>query len=168
MYGVSSMGRVMSLNRTIRHTDGKVTTIKKRILKQNLNYKGYLVVFLSRSSKKKTVSVHRIIALAFLTTVEGKPQINHIDGNKKNNRVENLEWCNNSENQLHAYKHGLNRSRIIRGEQSASSKLKEYQILEIRKEYRCRGVSYQKLGEKYQVSLTTIGEIIRRVTWKHI
>lgn len=67
--------------------------------------KGYLRVEL----EGKGFCVHRLVALAFLPQIKGKTQVNHIDGRKDNNKVDNLEWCNNSENQKHAYKIGLHR-----------------------------------------------------------
>ena len=90
-YQVSNLGRVKS-----RH----------KILKPN-NVKGYLYVYPSKNSKKEALKVHRLVAEAFIDNPENKPEVNHIDGNKENNRVENLEWCTKSENMQHAIKTGL-------------------------------------------------------------
>ena len=88
--------------------DGTVISYKKKQpikLNPYPNTKGYLMVDLS--TKKRAVKLHRLVAIAFLDNPENKPQVNHIDGNKKNNNASNLEWVTNSENQKHAYKHGL-------------------------------------------------------------
>ena len=106
-YKVSNIGRVKSVERKIWNGKGYKTEFS-RILKQALNYKGYPIVYLSKESKQKTVSVHRLVALAFISNPQNKPQVNHIDGNKKNNNVSNLEWCSNQENQLHAVINKLN------------------------------------------------------------
>jgi len=74
--------------------------------------KGYLNSYIYIDSVKKTFKTHRIVAECFIENTQNKPQINHIDGNKKNNHVSNLEWVNNSENIKHAYKIGLNVKRF--------------------------------------------------------
>jgi len=87
---------------------GNVLGIKSNVtLKPSLNHKGYEQVVLSKQGKQKTVRVHRLVAQAFIPNLENKPQVNHIDCNKQNNCVTNLEWVTNSENQLHAWSNGL-------------------------------------------------------------
>lgn len=74
-----------------------------RILKPYELKKGYLRVDLyNENSERKHFKVHRLVALAFIPNPDNKPQINHIDGNPKNNQVSNLEWCTNDENHAHA------------------------------------------------------------------
>lgn len=78
----------------------------------SIDAKGYPTFgYRLENGKCRVLKVHRVVAEAFIPNPENKPQINHIDGNKQNNTVENLEWCTNSENQLHAYKLGLNTGR---------------------------------------------------------
>ena len=77
------------------------------VLKQHLNNKGYPMVNLWKNNKGYWRTVHRIVALAFIPNPNNKPQVNHIDGNKQNNNVDNLEWCTGSENQFH-------RSRVLK------------------------------------------------------
>lgn len=85
---------------------------KIRLLKQQYHRKGYKVVTLSKKNIKKTVKIHRLVAEAYLQNNLNKEQVNHIDGNKENNHVNNLEWVTQSENQLHAHKSGLMNSKI--------------------------------------------------------
>lgn len=82
----------------------------KVCLKLKLNNNGYYTVRLSLSGKEKNIPLHRLIALHFIPNPENKPQINHIDGNKLNNKLENLEWCTNQENSRHARRLGLDKS----------------------------------------------------------
>lgn len=81
---------------------GKVRNIKSgRILKPSLNNNGYLVHRLSEHNKQKQIYLHRIIAISFIDNSEGKPCVNHIDENKANNDLSNLEWCTIRENNIH-------------------------------------------------------------------
>lgn len=93
------------------HSEGKVWSNKNnKFLKPALDERGYYRVGLSFNGKSKTYKLHRLIAEMFIPKIEGKNQVNHINGIKTDNRIENLEWCNNAENQKHAWDNGLNRS----------------------------------------------------------
>ena len=88
--------------------DGKIKGLKSgKELKYSYTYNGYRKVKLYCDSQGKTFMVHRLVASAFIPNVQNKPQVNHIDGNKENNAVENLEWVTQSENLSHAVKTGL-------------------------------------------------------------
>lgn len=80
----------------------------KHIIKQMINSKGYSQVSLYLK-KKKTIRVHRLVASAFLENKNNYGDINHIDGNKLNNNVDNLEWCTRKENIIHSWKKGLSK-----------------------------------------------------------
>lgn len=87
---------------------GQVYSLKtERFLKPHQNNYGYLLVILSHHGKTKGFSVHRLVAQAFIPNPESLPEINHKDGNKQNNNVDNLEWVTGKQNRLHAYLTGL-------------------------------------------------------------
>lgn len=124
LYQVSNYGRVKSLEK-VSHVNGRIYPIK--ILKCHINTKKYLDVDLCKNGKSNRRSIHRLVAETFIPNYEDKPQINHIDCNKWNNKINNLEWCTNSENQQHAFKNNLN-SRKRYGESPRSRIVNQYDL----------------------------------------
>lgn len=99
-YMVSTLGNVKSLNQKVRTKGGSMRTVFGKTLKPLDRGHGYLSVCI----QKKHYAIHRLVAQAFIPNPENKPMINHKNGIRTDNRVENLEWCTNSENQTHAVK----------------------------------------------------------------
>lgn len=109
---MSNLGNVKSLEYVDTINDYKKNRIYKRkkkecILKPFSSKIGYLEVTLVKNKKRKSVKIHRIVAMTFLEKVKEKNYVNHIDGNKQNNNVENLEWCTQEQNVQHAIKNKL-------------------------------------------------------------
>lgn len=107
LYQVSNLGRVKSLPRMkINKLIGK-HFVKEKIMKLHLSSSGYLSVGLTKNGKQVGYRVHRLVAQAFIPNLNNKEEVNHINGVKVDNRVENLEWCTSSENTIHAMRTGL-------------------------------------------------------------
>jgi hypothetical protein len=102
-YEVSNYGNVRSLERMVAHPLGGKKIQYGRVLKQGKASNGYLLVSFCVDKVKSNHSVHRLVARAFIPNESNKPQVNHKDGNKHNNHVDNLEWATRSENMKHAY-----------------------------------------------------------------
>ena len=102
LYEVSDLGRIKSLQRQIAAGSRKYV-IRERIMKQRIDKDGYQLVDLQSSGKVVTLRVHRLVATAYIKNPQNKPQVNHKDGNRANNTVENLEWATDSENKVHRY-----------------------------------------------------------------
>lgn len=108
LYAVSNTGKIRSKEKwVINSTYHTQRLIKGRIMKPWLNKNGYYTIKLSKSSKRETIYIHQAVANLFISKVEYKPILNHKDGNKLNNHIDNLEWCTYSENLQHAYDTGL-------------------------------------------------------------
>lgn len=105
---------------------GKIKNNKGKILKQFKNHKGYLVIQLSKNGDSKNYIVHRLVAKEFIPNPENKPQINHKNCNKEDNRIDNLEWCTNTENKAHAKIHGLCKSSPKGGSNLRAKKVIQY------------------------------------------
>ena len=146
IYQVSNLGNVKSLKFN-----------KEKILKL-MPRSGYLRVELNQKSH----SVHRLVLHTFVGLNETKPQVNHINGIKSDNRLINLEWVTQSENIRHAINTGLKIA--VKGEKIGTSKLKNHEVIEIRKSL----LSSRKLAIIYGVDKSVILDVKNYHTWKHI
>lgn len=146
------------------YTDRNGFLRKPRILKPSKRGKGYLCVGLMKNGVQRHVSLHRLVARAFIPNPEMKPQVNHIDGNKENNCAGNLEWVTNQENVIHAFETGLKKSTPKNGEKNSMAKLKENDVLEIINS----NESAKELSLKYKISISCIYKMKERKRWKHI
>lgn len=157
-YMISNEGNIIS---TLKYRNNK------HIIKPVKDSKGYLRVTLKDNyGKHKTKKVHRLVLLAFLNNPNNFPQCNHKNGIKTDNRIENLEWCDNLYNQRHAKSLGLVPKMI--GEKNGSSKLIEKQVIEIRQKFIPRKYTRKHLAEEYSVTEFCIKDIISRKSWNHL
>lgn len=148
-YLVSSLGNVKTIN-------GKL----KKVVYDSANDYGYVELW--KNNKGKKFRIHRLVAETFIPNILGKEQVNHIDGDKKNNCVSNLEWVTPKENIRHAIENDL--SSIKYGSKNLASKLKEEDVKYIR-ENAIINKSVKELSEIYNVSTTTIYNIINYKKW---
>lgn len=149
-YFVSSLGRIKSLPNRSRRTE--------LILKpQNQTYS---FIDLCKDGKVKKLTIHRIVAINFLDNPQNKPDVNHIDGNKHNNKLSNLEWVTKSENIKHSYATGLN---SCVGAKNSQCKLTEKEAVEIyNSNARTKDLSIQ-----YNITQSTICDIRKGRSWTH-
>lgn len=128
-YEISNLGNVLSKG-NFKNCKGGFKP--KRIIKPITHKQGYLVVRLYADGKQKNHFVHRLIVIAFIPNPLNKKFVNHKDGNKQNNAIDNLEWCTRSENNIHAYKNNLNKmcKRISVKNKSTNEITKHYSYAE--------------------------------------
>lgn len=154
-YLVTNFGRIYSLN-------------TNRFLKQHKNRGGYFSVNMCIAGlKPRNARVHRLVARAFLEEMpEDKPDVNHIDGNKENNRIENLEWSNKSLNGFHAHKLGLNVCNPQKGSKHGMARLSDEDIKTIRELKKTE--TNKQIASRYNISTTHVWRIVTNRGWKHL
>lgn len=152
-YEVSSFGRVKSLARMRKSAHGSMAPLRERILKLKTSKSGYKVVHIRRDDIQSHPSIHRLVAEAFIRNSDNKPTVNHIDTDKKNNNVFNLEWSTHSEQMQHAVKHELLE---VRGGPKFSKKSKQ-EVFDYHVETQC---SIAALSKKFGISERTAGRIV--------
>lgn len=118
LYSVDETGNVYSKDRIVNHNCGGLAVKKGKRLQPETTSCGYLrVLLIDREGKRSHLSVHRIVAESYIPNPNSLPQVNHKDGNKKNNHINNLEWCTSQQNNIHALENGLRAGRK-RGERT--------------------------------------------------
>jgi len=138
---------------------------KGKELKPQKNTSGYLYVNLCHNSKSTKKYIHRLKAFAFIDNKQNSKEVNHIDGNKLNNEINNLEWVTSKENKEHAFKNNINN---YKGENHKLSKLTSTDVLNIRKEYAESKITHSKLAFNYGVNQSAITRVINKTSWSHI
>lgn len=150
LYEIDTLARVWSLN---YRKLGRRVELKYRF------HLGYRWIGLYKDKKRKITSIHHLMGLAFLSNPENKPCINHIDGDKSNNSLTNLEWNTHKENITHAVKQlGMNC-----GEKQWKSKLTKEGVLDI---FYNQDMSTDDLAIKYDIDRNYVLAIKRKVNWK--
>lgn len=168
-YEASSLGRIKSLDRVMEITHSVINQhmkepkfvlvkrkVKGRIKKLTIGDHGYPVVNLGL---RDVHTVHTLVAKTFLKRIDGKNHVDHINSVRTDNRVENLQWVTQQENNA--------KQRRIAGSDHHNSILTKEDVRHIRDEHD-RGFSQTKIAEGYGVSKGTISDIIARRTWKHV
>tara|TARA_R110001606_G_scaffold24873_7_gene81721 strand:- start:90 stop:584 length:495 start_codon:yes stop_codon:yes gene_type:complete len=148
---------------------GVVRNLKsKKVRKPFISDNGYVRIPLFKNNKRCTRALHRVLAISFIPNPNDMPFINHLDGDKQNNDISNLEWCDRSRNMKHAHELGLVKGQTgAKGSKNGSSKLNEDKVLEIRK-LASEGFSSKEIAEKFNISRGNCNSIIARKYWKHV
>ena len=173
LYEISSFGNIRSLDRkiTMKNKWGGCTTFirKGKVLKNKKKSTGYNFVCLSKNNIKRYYHVHRLVAQAFIPNPNTLPQVNHKDGNKDNNNVNNLEWCTSHQNLLHASKMGLSSPKSnIRN--SKKAKLTEEKVKWLRTHYKKYDKEFgiSALSKKFNISRGHLSNVIKLKYWSDI
>lgn len=156
IYKISTSGVVISYN--YNHTK------KEGVIKSRVTKLGYVNIGLHKDKKQKTFRLHRLVMLTFVG--ESKLPVNHKDGDKLNNSLENLEYCTQSENIKHAFRTGLSDNR--KGEDHARSKLTEKQVLEIKELLKIGKYRQRDIADMFGVAQATICLINTGKNWGHL
>ena len=173
-YEVSSYGRVRSVdhyaNTGILHSEKRF--VKGRVLKQHRKRRGYLSVDLSKENNVKTIHVHKLVATAFLPKDEHDTQVNHINCNTSDNRVENLEWCTGEENRAHAKlnnRYYSTRKKPVRCKQTNQTFESSYKAAEWVNETRYQNSKQTKnIASKIRASCLGVQSVAHGYTWEYI
>jgi len=149
--------------------DGNIYSHRNgRFLKPILHRQGYLRCKLYKGDDDYKGIVfynHRLVALAYIKNLENKKTVNHIDGNKMNNNISNLEWMTQCENMQHSFDIGL---RSHKGENHPSSKLNEAKVRIIKTLFNRNDITQQEISNFFDVSFSAISDIKTGRSWKHL
>jgi len=164
IYEVSNYGKI----KTLKRISGTCHRKDKELSINRLTKDGYIHVALAKGDRIKEDRLHQVVARHFVENTENKPTVNHIDGNKLNNRADNLEWSTRHEQLQHAYNLGLKKPKM--GTDNYASKLTEADVRYIRKHYKRQSTEFGTvaLSKRFNVSNRVIGLVARGLTYKNV
>lgn len=171
-YQVSTLGNIkrLDIEMTQKGNGGSEFTYMRKggLIKGSVGKKGYRLIVLNTQTNRGTYTIHRLVAQHFIPNPDDLPQVNHIDGNKLNNTVTNLEWVTNQQNRDHAMKNGLHR--VTFGEERENAILDDDKVRDIKLNFeKGRGKKNSNyFAKKYGVHKQTILNIMNGKKWKHI
>lgn len=162
-YQLFTNGEIIALGRV----GARGYTVKDKKLKPCIR-NGYLSYSLNLEGKTKYYYLHRLIAQNFIPNPDNLPCVNHKDGDKLNDNIDNLEWCSYSQNNKHAFEHNLKQPTILKHEKHWNAKLTEEDVEWIRQHYIKNSCEYGQgaLARKFNTSRPNIYDIINYITWK--
>ena len=167
-YQVSDLGRIRSVDRLVMRSDGATERRRGQLLATGTGTHGYLLVtfWVRRDGKRrhKSYSMHRLVTTAFLGPRPGGKEVNHRNGVKTDNRLENLEYVTKVENEHHAHQIGLKNHR---GEANPVARLTEKDVQACKELYR-QGVSQRELARRFGVSQPAVSLAVNGKNWKHV
>ena len=163
-YQASTLGRIKSISRL----NSRGERIKTKIRKQENDRRGYPQIILCRNGKSKNYKTHQLIAAAFLPNPKNKLQVNHLNGIKNDNCIENLEWNTNLENMRHSWETGIKTSINFSGEKNGESKLKNEDVIRIRELWKTGEYTKRAISKMFPVTESTIGRILNGQYWKRL
>jgi len=167
-YKISNKGDIKSLDRYCYHPSNKVNHFYKgKPLKSKIDKYGYKTISLHANGISKHFCISRLVALAFIPNPKNKPQINHKNGVKTDNKVINLEWATPSENMKHAYRCLGRTSPFKKGEKHINAKLTNKQVLQIRKLHK-QGLKQQVIADRFNIRQDHVSRIVNKIDWHHV
>jgi len=163
-YEVSDIGCVRSVDRDV-DIKGILASLMGVTLKQHQTPPGYTVVKLCRNGSGNSFRVHRLVAAAFIPNPKNKSEVNHINGVKHDNRIENLEWATPKENSRHAHATGI---KTCNGEKNSNAKLNNLKVRIIRRMCELSLWSDPEIAAMFDVTDSAIYKVRRGISWTHV
>lgn len=143
---------------------GKVINKNGKVLSTNVDSHGYVTTSITGLNRDRIKGMHRIVATVFLPNPNGLPEVNHLDGVKTNNRIDNLEWCTKKGNQDHEALVLQQRS----GTNNYMNKLTDEKVIEIHNLCKEGNLLYKDIAKLYEISNTVVSSIARAIRWRHL
>lgn len=163
LYEISNLGRLKSPQKVVNGKEGRLHTLKERMLNPRVNQTGYYHTALYKNGKPKWYTVHRMVALSWIDNPENKPHINHKDSNRLNNRVDNLEWCTHGENMKHGFLYG---NKTQKGEKNNAAKITREIAEAVRALYAEGNLTQWQVGERFGLARCHVKDITTHKIWK--